>query len=164
MVKLMRVNILTANRNDLTKSPLCQFWSRKWTLEICPFEAENASEYTKSHLKFQKFSGGDTPGPPQLGAPPQTPDRVPLLWLTQLSDSSRAPGGDTGIFRAVMILIERICNAEYMSSGRAILAIFVIGVQWRTESKVLLPRLIGDRRQRDGVIRLKASPSVTTKS
>ena len=49
-------------------------------------------------LNFKNFPGVTPPDPRNWGLRPQTPDRVPLLWLTQLSDSSRAPGysdGDT---------------------------------------------------------------------
>jgi len=39
------------------------------------FEVEIAEECTISHVKAQKFSRGDTPGPPPLEVPPQTPGR-----------------------------------------------------------------------------------------
>ena len=35
--------------------------------------SQNTPECTKSHTKFQKFSGGHTPGPPPLGALPPDP-------------------------------------------------------------------------------------------
>ena len=128
MVKLMRVNILTANGNDEKKlhpsccnfhSVLCQFWSRKWTLEISPFEAENAPEYTKSHLKFQKFSGVTPPDPRNWGLRPQTPDRVPLLWLTQLSDSSRAPVRWRLVGRQSNTLLQKALSRDAITEGGA---------------------------------------------
>jgi len=38
-----------------------------------PISRQNALECTKSHIKYQTFSGGNTPGPRPLGALPPDP-------------------------------------------------------------------------------------------
>ena len=69
----------------------------------------NGSECRFTH-KLQKFLGGDTPEPPPCARTQGcSVSRLPLFWLTQLSDSSRAPGVSGG-WEARSLLICVICT------------------------------------------------------
>ena len=69
---------------------------RRMSMHDCTqFWPGNGSECKYFAHKLEKFLGGDPPNPhPVLGHVLQgcSVSRLPLFWLTQLSDSSRAPG------------------------------------------------------------------------